>query len=143
MNIRKKNAQPSFRQKGSKASSRYASFLIWLAMLLTAGCGSSRSHIISLNNEDAGRSVVASVGDTIEVTLQTIGPGQYENPIVSSGSVKFLEESPATTTIPAGPTQLYRFEAVSSGQVEITIPHTDGSSGGPAIPAFTITIVVQ
>jgi hypothetical protein len=143
MNIRRKITQSSLRQKGSKASLCHAGFLIWMVMLLTMGCGSSKSHIISLTNDDSGRSVVVSVGDTIEVTLQTIGPGQYGDPIVSSGSIKFLEESQAITPIPAGPTQLYRFKVVNSGQIEIAIPHTDGSLNGPVIPMFTITIAVQ
>jgi len=114
-----------------------------IVLTVTLGCGSSGNQTISLGNADAGRSVVAAVGDRIEVTLQTIGPGQYVDPIVSSGSVAFLGESSASPPIPAGPTQVYRFEAVAPGPADITIPHAGELPGGPATPAFAITVVVQ
>jgi hypothetical protein len=121
-----------------------ATFLwAWVTGLsLSLGCGSSGNQTISLGNADAGRTVVAAVGDTIEVTLQTIGPGQYGNPILSSGSVMFLGESPAGVQNPAGPRQLYRFEAVARGAADITIPHSGDRPEGP-IPAFAITVEVR
>jgi hypothetical protein len=45
------------------------------------------SRIISMDNGDAGRSMIASVGGKIEVTLQTTRSGQYGDPILSSGYV--------------------------------------------------------
>ena len=143
MKVRRRIAQLSLRREGGKASRCRACFLVWMAVLLTVGCGSSGSKIISVSNGDAGQSVDASVGETIEVTLQTVRPGQYGDPILSSGSVKFLEESSAGAPNPGGPRQLYRFEAVSSGRVNITIPHTGDLPDGPAIPAFTITVTVK
>ena len=138
MKVHKRIAQLSLRRERGKASLRHACLLVWMVLLLTVGCGPSRGKIISVNNENTGQSVVASVGEKIEVTLQTIGPGQYGDPILSSGSVKFLEESSAGTPNPGGPRQLYRFEAVSSGQANITIPHTGGLPN-----AFTITVTVK
>ena len=143
MKLRGRIAQLSLRREGGKASPFRICFLVWMAILLTAGCGSSENKIISVDNDVAGQSVVASVGEKIEVTLQTVGPGQYGDPILSSESVKFLEESSAGTPNPGGSRQLYRFEAVSSGQVSITIPHTGDLPNGPAIPAFTITVTVK
>jgi len=102
-----------------------------LEMIL--GCG--------MGNGDAGRRLTAAVGDTIEVTLQTIGPGHYGSPVLSSGSVVFLGESSAGPPIPAGPTQLYRFEA-ASGLADITIAHTGDPREGPAIPPFVLTVGV-
>ena len=142
MEVRRRITQLLLGREGSKASLCRACFLVWMAVLLV-GCGSSESKIISVDNGGAGRSVVASVGEKIEVALQTVGPGQYGDPILSSGSVKFLEESSAGTPDPGGPRQLYRFEAVSSGRVNITIPHTGGLPDGPAIPAFMITVTVK
>lgn len=112
-------------------------------LLLTFGCGSSGRQTISLNNTDTGRSVVAAVGDKIEVTLQTIGPGHYGNARVSSGAVVFLDESSVGPPIPAGPTQLYRFEAVDSGQADITVPHDGDPPEGPGVPAFSISVRVR
>ena len=113
------------------------------ALSLSVGCGSTRHQTISLSNADAGRVVVTAVGDKIEVTLQTIGPGQYGNARVSSGAVVFLDESSVGPPVPAGPTQLYRFEAVDSGQADITVPHDGDPPEGPGVPAFSISVRVR
>lgn len=143
MKVRRVIVQLSLRRDGGKTSLCRACFLVWMAVLLTVGCSSSGNKIISVDNGSAGQSVVASVGEKIEITLQTVRPGQYGDPILSSRSVKFLEESSAGTPNPGGPRQLYRFEAVSSGKVNITIPHTGDLPDGPAIPAFMITVTVK
>lgn len=95
-----------------------------------------------MDNGDRGRRLTAAVGDTIEITLQTIGPGHYGSPVLSSGSVVFLGESSAGPPVPAGPTQVYRFEAVASGLADITIAHTGDPAEGPAIPPFVVTVGV-
>ena len=116
----------------------------WVTSLsLTLACGTSRTQTISLGNADAGRSVVAAVGDKVEVTLQTIGPGQYGNPIVSSGSLMFLGESSAGAPNPGGARQVYRFEAIAAGRADITIPHTGDVPELWANPAFAITVEVR
>jgi hypothetical protein len=114
-----------------------------LAFSLILGCDSPEHQTIKMSNADAGRSVVVEAGDKIEVTLQTIGPGQYGDPLASSGSVMFLGESSADTLNPAGPRQLYRFKAVSPGRYYLTIPHTGDLPAGAAIPAFSVTVEVQ
>src|SRR5512134_2856180 len=111
--------------------------------LLTLGCGSPEIETIRVGNADAGRIVVAGVGDKIEVTLQTIGAGSYGNPTVSSGSVVFLGQSSVGPPIPAGATQLYRFQAVAPGRADITIPHTGDLPVFPANPAFAVSVEVR
>jgi hypothetical protein len=123
---------------------RYATFAFALGMAVfpAIGCGSSGSETISLNNADSGRTVVAAVGDKVEVTLQTVGPGQYGIPTSSSASVIFLgESSPPGQPNPGGVRQLYRFEAVASGRADISIPQSGGPPQGPR-PAFAITVEV-
>lgn len=112
-----------------------------LAALLAVGCASAGSKTISLSNADSGGTVVAAVGDSIEVTLQTIGPGQYGTPISSWVSVRFLGESSAGPPNPGGVRQLYRFEAVAPGRADITIPHSGGLPQNPR-PAFAIRVEV-
>jgi hypothetical protein len=136
-------AQPFLLQGGCKIFLRLAWFLVWMIVLVAPGCNSSGSSVIRVTNGVAGQSVVASVGDTIEVTLQNIVPGQYGDPLVSSGSLRFLGQSPAGAPNPGGPRQLYRFEAVTSGQAEITIQHTGGLPQGPTPPAFTLIVKVK
>lgn len=108
-----------------------------LLLAWTAACGTGAVRTIGLAEGDAGKTTMAAVGDTIEVTLQTIGPGQYGTPVVSSKAVVFLGESPAGQPNPGGPRQLFRFEVVASGRAEIAIPHT-----GPVTQPFTVTIEV-
>jgi hypothetical protein len=112
-----------------------------MAVLAAIGC-SSGSQTISLGNADSGRTVVAAVGDTIEVILQTIGPGQYGIPSSSSVSVRFLgESSPPGQPNPGGVRQLYRFEAIATGRADINIPHSGSVPQNPMSP-FSITIEV-
>ena len=143
MKVRNNIESLPLHHQGGKTSLNVTCFLVLMALLLTVGCDFSGSKIISVDNGNAGQNVVASVGEEIEITLQTVGPGQYGDPILSSDSVKFLEESSSGTPNPGGPRQLYRFGVVSSGQTNISIPHTGGPPNGAAIPAFTITVTVK
>jgi len=111
--------------------------------LSTFGCGSRQSQTISLGNADAGRTVAAAVADEIHLTLQTIGPGQYGDPSVSSRAAVFLGESPAGPSNPGGPTQLFRFEAIAPGRADITVPHTGDPPEGAAVPPFSVTLQVS
>lgn len=89
-----------------------------------AGCGQGTveangapSHLVSVQ-----------VGRELELTLQTIGPGEYASPpLVSSGAVRFLDVRLVTPAVPAGPTQRFRFEAVRAGEAVIEFHHTGQS----------------
>ncbi len=135
--------QPSQLYNGNKSSLYYAFILIFVTGLLIAGCDFSKSKLISLDGSNAGQKVLVSVGEKIEITLQTIGPGQFGDPLLSSGALMFLEEKPASPQNPGGPRQIYRFEAIMSGETIITIPHTGGSPNTPETPSFSITITVK
>ena len=123
----------------------------WRALLVMAatfplfglGCGCSHERLITLTNSDSGRSVAAAVGDEIDVTLQTIGPGQYGIPTLSSKSVRFLGVSLTGSPNPGGPRQLLRFKATAAGRAKISIAHEGGVPGGPTTPAFRITVEVH
>lgn len=93
--------------------------------LFALGCDLANTRV-SLTNADDGRSIAVLVGDEIDITLQTIGPGSYGTPVISSGSIRFLGESSPGPQNPGGPRQLFRFEAVAAGRAEITIPHLNG-----------------
>ena len=60
-------------------------------------CGSPSSpsgKVLSFDNGDNGRVLSVALDDEIDVTLQTIGPGQYdEHPSVSSPAVAFSKVS--------------------------------------------------
>lgn len=110
------------------------------ASLLTLGCNLLNTRV-SLTNADHGRSLAVLVGDKIEITLRTIGPGEYGTPVLSSGSIRFLSMDYPRLQNPGGPTQVYRFEAVAVGRAEITIPH-EGGFPSPR-DAFAITAEVR
>ena len=98
-----------------------------VGILWMAGCGSPSSpsgNELSLDNRDNGRQLSVRPGDEILVTLQTIGPGEYELPNVSSSAVVFLGVSILTPPNPGGPRQLFQFRIVAVGHVDISIPHT-------------------
>ena len=105
------------------------------------GCGSpSRpsSNVLSLDGGDNGRSVSVGVDDEIDVTLQTIGGGQYdEHPSVSSAAVAFSKVSSVSPPNPGGPRQLFQFRAVTAGHAVISILHTGQN------PRFEITVDVR
>ena len=97
------------------------------------------SHKVwSFDSRDNGRLLSVGSGDEIDVTLQTIGPGQYDDhPSVSSPAVVFSKVAILTPPNPGGPRQLFQFKAVSPGQPVISIPHTVQNS------RFEITVDVR
>jgi hypothetical protein len=110
-----------------------------VSVLLALGCHSSSSRI-SLDNSDDGRSIAVRVGDEIDITLQTIGPGEYGTPLLSSGAIRFLGESSAGPANPGGPRQLFRFEGREAGRADLAIPHTGENPF--SIAPFRITVDV-
>ncbi len=110
-------------------------------------------HVLSLDNRNSGQRVTATVGQPIQITLQTIGPGQYVSPQVSSPAIRFVSAGFAEKPNPGGPRQVYRFRAASEGEAYISIPHEakgkvttpDGveSPYKDLIPPFAVTIRVR
>jgi hypothetical protein len=124
------------------------SSLVALALLMASGgnwtgqkVGQSPSikrKEVSLNRANDGQKVSAKAGQSIVVTLQTIGGGRYDTPQISSHAIRFESAAypPTKEQNPGGPTQVYRFIAVAEGEAQIRIPHT-GSN--PPV-SFTIQV---
>jgi len=95
--------------------------------MLTLKDGSSPSsvkqNVLYLNRTNSRQQVSATVGQPIEITLRTVGPGQYGFPQISSPAVRFESMAFPKGQIPAGPTQVYRFRAASRGEAQVEIPH--------------------
>ena len=89
---------------------------------------------VELTREDNGRDIGLALHQDVNVTLQTIGPGQFGKPEISSSAVEFGGMTSPGPPNPAGPTQLYRFRTVSDGTTVVTIPHDGGSA------PFTVTL---
>jgi hypothetical protein len=89
--------------------------------LAVAGCGPEPLAV------DGARSQTLSVkaGREFEITLHTTGPGEYASPpTFSTPAVRFLEVRVLPPFTPGGPTQRFRFLAVSSGRTIIVFQHT-------------------
>ena len=118
-----------------------------------ASVSSVPGHVLSLDNRNSGQRVTATAGQPIQITLQTIGPGQYVSPHISSPAIRFVSAGFAEQQNPGGPRQIYHFRAASDGEAHITIPHEakgkvttpDGveSPYKDLIPPFAVTIRVH
>ena len=94
-----------------------------LASLTASACGGKNPVAVSIVGRS--QSLAVPVGTQFNVTLQTIGPGEYTSPpTVSSAAVHFLDVAQTTLTVPAGPTQRFRFDATTRGNAIIVFQHT-------------------
>jgi hypothetical protein len=92
-----------------------------IVALGVSGCGQGPLEA----NGVPSQTLSIKAGRELELTLQTIGPGEYASPpLVSSAAVRFLDVRLVTPAVPAGPTQRFRFEAVGPGVAVIVFRHT-------------------
>jgi hypothetical protein len=127
--------------------SRSIAFFVALALLETL-CGkaaaqkdaspsSVNQRVLSLNLTNSGQHVVATVGQQVNITLQTIGPAQFGTPQISSPAIRFENVAVKKPRLPAGPTVVYIFETSAEGEAQIQIPSTNPSAN------FAVTIEVR
>ena len=115
----------------------------------TVSQSSARQDVLYLKNANTGQHVDAAVGRPIQITVQTIGPGEYDSPQISSPAIRFESVAFAKEAIPAGPTQIYRLRAVSEGEAQVKIRHVihlqSSLPAGPVTDAnrtFAVTVHV-
>lgn len=83
---------------------------------------------------------VASVGQEVDITLQNVGPGEFETPPkVSLSAVHYVTVVLATPYVPAGETQRFSFVAARPGRAIVTFQET-GSSFGNGTAVDTIDV---
>lgn len=108
------------------------------AVVLTAlGCsGEPRTFTF----DDDGSTVSAMRGEELDVKLTNVGSYTFDNPVLSSGAVRFDGVSIVPPYTPGGPTQLFRFTAAAPGGATLNIPKT----GDPLAMwrTFTLTVTV-
>lgn len=114
-------------------ASRVAGSLVWLLSLL-ASCATEPLSVRGSQSQ----TLDIAVGQELDVTLQTVGPGQYLSPpSVSSVSLRFLDVAFVSPSVPAGPTQRFRFEGEAPGQVIVVFQHSGND------PTITYTVDVH
>lgn len=93
-----------------------------------AGCSNTITSDARSSALGATR-VTASVGQELDLTLRTIGPGPTFDtvPSVSSSAVRFVNAGYAADQVPGGPTQLFRFTADRPGIAIVTFTKPGGA----------------
>jgi hypothetical protein len=120
--------------------SRYAQCA---ALLCLAFAGSAcADRIVSLDAGSGSRLATARVGDIVDIRLWGGGLGTYASPpIISTPVIEFvgvtLETGSGGVVNPGGPTQRFRFRAVSRGSAIVTFSPLQSA------PIVIDTIVVQ
>jgi hypothetical protein len=96
-----------------------------LAALATFACSVDPAPA-ELTSEDNGRFVDLAMNQHVYLTLHTVGPGQFGDPVLSSDAVSFEGMTFPITQNPGGPTQTYHFRTHGEGNTLLTIPHDSG-----------------
>ena len=107
------------------------------ASMSLAGCTASSDGQLELSVEDSGKQATVSVGQEVDLVLQTVGPGEYGDPVLSSNALRFVDMTIQPPFNPGGPRQRFRFTAVSPGTESLHIPHSEPTRD------FDLVIVVE
>jgi len=107
--------------------------LFAVALAGLSGCGPDPFAVL----DDSSQTISLKVGQELDLTLGTVGPGTYQTPTIAGGAVAFLGDSLIGPYSPAGPRQLFRFQGVSAGSAIIVLTHSGNQ------PTIADTVVVQ
>ncbi|HEX4633146.1 MAG TPA: hypothetical protein VH163_04895 [Gemmatimonadales bacterium] len=114
-------------------TAQQTSIILSLALIGLVACGTNPLEIKS----DSSQTLSLEVGQQLDLTVGTVGPGSYQMPTISSSAVVFLGDSIIGPNTPAGPRQLYRFRGVVAGRAIVVITHSGME------PTITDTILVR
>lgn len=126
-----------------------------LGLLLSAGAkveaqgpyppsAAARRQVLALNFASNGKHVSVRVGQQIEISLGTVGPGQYGAPEISSSAVRLVNTALDWPANPGGPSFVYIFETVAEGEARVKVPVLNGGQESYANDiTFTVTIRVK
>jgi hypothetical protein len=118
-------------------------FLLVCVFMCFVSCNSNPTNTNSTTTEhhltisNNSQTVLMGIGDTIDLILQTIGPGSYETPVITGNTIKFIYDSTLSPANPGGPTQKYGFVGINTGNSSVSISHSNSNS------IFAITCKVQ
>jgi hypothetical protein len=93
--------------------------------------------MLSLNPANKGQHLFASVGEIIQIDLQTLTSAGYGTPQISTPNIRFQNLVTTGRPNPGSPQPLYMFEALSAGTARIEI-HSNIPENAP----FNVTIDV-
>lgn len=107
----------------SASKTQWVTLALALAIAGSGACVSAGTDVVSAQGKPS-RTLVLDVGQELQVTLGTVGPGEYSSPAISTSVLRFLDVSFVSPYIPAGPRQRFRFQAEAPGQVVLLFEHT-------------------
>ena len=114
---------------------RWSFFLVSLGVISPA-CRSDPASAGEISSR--GEAFRVPAGQELAITLQTVGSGAYDSlPLISSWTVRFLDASFVPPSVPAGPTQRFRFQAAAPGKAIIRFHHSGDN------PIVIDTVIVQ
>ncbi len=94
-----------------------------LALVAIFGCGSGPFEAYAAPDH----AISIKVGRELDLTIRSVGPGEYASPpTISSAAIRFIDVTSVTPPVPAGDTQLFRFEAMQPGDAVITFVQSSG-----------------
>ena len=92
------------------------------ASVVCTGCHHKAPTGLDLDQAACGQSIVAALGDTIRLSVGTVGPGSFGLPVGSGTTLTFIRSFAAPPYTPGGLHQQFVFLAAASGTADITIP---------------------
>lgn len=104
----------------------------WMfALVIGVGGGLLGCSDLLVETDGGAGTFSLQVGQELEITLHTVGGGEYRSPPqVSSGALRFLDVRVVGPYVPSGPHQRFRFAAMRSGRAIVRFHH---SQQGPTV----------
>jgi hypothetical protein len=125
---------------------RFPALTLLICLLLPSGNDQSQTlkaspappqSMLSLNPTNKGQHLYASVGEIIQIDLQTLTTARYGTPQISNPNIRFQNLVTTLLPNPGSPQPLYMFEALSAGTAQIEI-HSSIPENAP----FNVTVDV-
>jgi len=108
---------------GKSVGQHYSPWHALLSLTAAFAVGCNADSVVNVDTSELNRTIEVSVGSQVAVTLQTIGPGEFAAPELSSPSLRFLNVE-YVNPVPAGPTQRFTFFADARGTSVVVFRHT-------------------
>lgn len=108
-----------------------------LAGVIAAGLVACTKEPVAIQGE-LGQTVRVHVGQELDITVGTVGPGEYQAPpSILPPILRFLDARVIPPHLPSGPTQLFRLEAQARGTAVVVITHSGTN------PTIQDTVIVE
>jgi hypothetical protein len=106
-------------------------------VLLTASLVACARQPLAVQSTES-QTLVLRVGQELDLTVGTVGPGEYQAPpSISPPILRFVDASIVPPYVPAGPRQRFRFQAKAPGTALLVITHSGNN------PTIRDTVIIR